>query len=86
VRGTANLLPQLNVSDWTAATIGEVWTMKLEEHKANKKRSNFFLTADARIIDAKVGELGISKSGVVEVALRKLNNKAIDNDTKQLPQ
>ncbi len=61
--------------------------MKLEEHKANKKRSNFFLTADARgIIDAKVRELGISKSGVVEVALRRLNNRAIDNDTKQLPQ
>ncbi len=61
--------------------------MKLEEHKANKKRSNFFLTADARgIIDAKVRELGISKSGVVEVALRKLNNRAIDNDTRQLPQ
>ncbi len=61
--------------------------MKLEEHKANKKRSNFFLTADARgIIDAKVRELGISKSGVVEVALRKLNNKAIGNDAEQLSQ
>ncbi len=57
--------------------------MKLEEHKANKKRSNFFLTADARgIIDAKVRELGISKSGVVEVALRRLNNKAIGNDAE----
>ncbi len=61
--------------------------MKLEEHKANKKRSNFFLTADARgIIDEKVRELGISKSGVVEVALRRLNNKAIGNDAEQLLQ
>ncbi len=59
--------------------------MKLEEDKTNKKRSNFFLTADARgIIDEKVKELGISKSGVVEVALRKLNNKPISNDTEQL--
>ncbi len=59
--------------------------MKLEEHKANKKRSNFFLTADARgIIEAKVKELGISKSGVVEVALRDLVNKANINNREQL--
>ncbi len=50
--------------------------MTLEENKANKKRSNFFLTDDARgIIDAKVKELGVSKSGVVELALRDLANK-----------
>lgn len=61
--------------------------MEPEERKANKKRSNFFLTADARgIIDEKVRELGISKSGVVEVALRSLTSKAIGNDTEQLPQ
>ncbi len=61
--------------------------MKAEEHKANKRRSNFFLTADARrIIDEKVRELGISKSGVVEVALRSLTSKAIGNDIEQLPQ
>ncbi len=82
-----HLLPQTKVSDRTAATIEEISTMSLIEHKANKKRSNFFLTDEARgIIDAKVKELGISKSGVVEVALRKLNNKAIGNDAEQLSQ
>ncbi len=50
--------------------------MTLVENKANKKRSNFFLTDDARgIIDTKVKELGVSKSGVVELALRDLANK-----------
>jgi hypothetical protein len=59
--------------------------MKLEEHKVTKKRSNFFLTGDAReIIEAKVGELGISKSGVVELALRDLANKAIGSNREQL--
>ena len=46
----------------------------------NKERRNFFLTADARrIIDGKVKELGISKSGVVELALRNLTNKRTGN-------
>ncbi len=50
--------------------------MTLVENKANKKRSNFFLTEQARvIIDTKVKELGVSKSGVVELALRDLANK-----------
>ncbi len=55
--------------------------MKLEEHKAHKKRSNFFLTADARgIIDKKVRELGVSRSGVLELALRDLADRdAVNN-------
>ncbi len=55
--------------------------MTLKENKANKKRSNFFLTDDARgIIDAKVEELGVSKSGVVELALRDLADKTINSN------
>ena len=59
--------------------------MEPKEHKANKKRSNFFLTDDDRgIINGKVKELGISKSGVVELALRDLTNKAIGTNREQL--
>ncbi len=59
--------------------------MTLKENKANKKRSNFFLTEQARvIIEAKVKELGVSKSGVVELALRDLADKAIGNNREHL--
>ncbi len=59
--------------------------MTLKENKANKKRSSFFLTDGARgIIDAKVEELGVSKSGVVELALRDLADKGIGNDRERL--
>ncbi len=55
--------------------------MALTENKANKKRSNFFLTEQARgIIDTKVKELGVSKSGVVELALRDLADKTINSN------
>lgn len=58
--------------------------MALKEYKTNKKRSNFFLTDDARrIIDEKVRELGISKSGVVELALRDLTNERTGNNVEQ---
>ncbi len=59
--------------------------MRLEENKANKKRSNFFLTEQARvIIEAKVNELGVSKSGVVELALRDLAEKGMLNNRERL--
>ncbi len=59
--------------------------MKLEVNKIDKKRSNFFLTEQARvIIDAKVKELGVSKSGVVELALRDLADKGIGNKERLL--
>ncbi len=55
--------------------------MALTENKANKKRSNFFLTEQARgIIDTKVKELGVSKSGVLELALRDLADKTINSN------
>ncbi len=51
--------------------------MTLKGYKSNKERRNFFLTDQARnIIDAKVRELGISKSGVVELSLRELDKKS----------
>ena len=56
--------------------------MTLQEYNSNKERRNFFLTNDARkIIEDKVRELGISKSGVVELALRTLTNKRTDNNS-----
>ncbi len=59
--------------------------MTLEDSKTDKKRSNFFLTEQARvIIEAKVKELGVSKSGVVELALRDLADKAIGNRERLL--
>ncbi len=59
--------------------------MKLEDNKASKKRSNFFLTEQARvIIEAKVEELGVSKSGVVELALRDLADRAMGNTERLL--
>jgi hypothetical protein len=55
--------------------------MTLEDSKTDKKRSNFFLTEQARvIIEAKVKELGVSKSGVVELALRDLADKTINSN------
>ncbi len=48
----------------------------IKEYKSKKERKNFFLTGEARrIIDTKVRELGISKSGVVELSLRELDKK-----------
>ncbi len=59
--------------------------MKPEVNKTDKKRSNFFLTEQARvIIEAKVNELGVSKSGVVELALRDLADKGIGNKERLL--
>ncbi len=59
--------------------------MTIEERKPNKKRSNFFLTEQARvIIEVKVKELGVSKSGVVELALRDLADKAMGNTERLL--
>ncbi len=82
MRGTANLLTQPNSNIY----VGEM-KMKVEENKPNKKRSNFFLTDDARgIIGAKVRELGVSKSGVVELALRDLAAKAVGSKKERLLQ
>ncbi len=59
--------------------------MTLEDSKTDKKRSNFFLTEQARvIIEAKVEELGVSKSGVIELALRDLADKGIGNKERLL--
>ena len=52
--------------------------MKLKEQIANKRKSSFFLTEDARrIIEKKVEAWGVSKSGVVELALRNLIEKGM---------
>ncbi len=57
--------------------------MALKEYKSNKERRNFFLTdAARRIIDEKVRDLGISRSGVVELALRNLTNKTTGNNSE----
>ncbi len=50
--------------------------MKLKEQNIDKRKISFFLTTQAReIINSKVEGWGISKSGVVELALRNLSQK-----------
>ena len=53
--------------------------MKSKDQITNKRKSSFFLTEEARrIIEKKVEAWGISKSGVVELALRNLSDKGMD--------